>query len=80
MIGDQDGSRDVRSEYARHRRRVRVGQVLLALAAIMAAVHLVAHLTSSPSGSVDLLAGYPMAAMLFLVGAVLAGRADPTRG
>jgi hypothetical protein len=45
----------------------------------MAAVHLVAHLTSSPSGTVDLLAGYPMAAVLFLVGAVLAGRADPTR-
>ena len=78
-MGDRDHARDVRSEYARHRRRVRVGQVLLGAAAFMAAVHLVAHLTSSPSGTVDLLAGYPMAAVLFLVGAVLAGRADPTR-
>lgn len=73
------GSTADRAEaYRAHRRKVRAGQILIGVAAIIAMVHLAAHLTSNPSGMSDLLVGYPTAAVLFLVGAVLAGRADPT--
>ncbi|MEO7421061.1 MAG: hypothetical protein ABIU87_01540 [Ornithinibacter sp.] len=63
--------------YRAHRRWVRAGQVAMGLALVIAGVHVVAHLTASPSGLTDLVAGYPAAGVLFLVGAMLAGRADP---
>ena len=67
------------AEYRSHRRKVRAGQALMAVGLVVAAVHMFQHLASSPSGMVDLVAGYPMAGAIFLVGAVLAGRAEPKR-
>ncbi|WP_404352184.1 hypothetical protein LG324_04455 [Phycicoccus jejuensis] len=64
-------------EYRRHRRLVLAGKVLMGVAAVVAIVHVGAHLTSSPSGLVDLVAGYPAAGAVFVIGAVLAGRAEP---
>ena len=66
-------------EYRNHRRKVRVGQVLMGVGIAVAAVHAFQHLAASPSGLVDLVAGYPAAGLLFIVGAVLAGRAEPKR-
>lgn len=63
--------------WTRHRRIVRAGQALMALGALIVVVHLVAHLTSSPSGWTDLTIGYPTGAGLGLLGVVLAGRAQP---
>lgn len=40
-------------------------------------VHVVAHLAGSPSGWVDLAAGYPTGGLIFLAGVVTAGRAEP---
>jgi len=68
---------DRREELRRKRRLVRVGQVLMAVGALVVLVHLLAHLQlfgDQPSGTVDLLAGYPAGALLFLVGAILAGQ------
>lgn len=65
--------------YRRYRRLVRLGQVLFGVGGIIAAVHLVMHLTGSPSGLTDLAAGYPMAGLIFIVGAVLAGQTEPKR-
>lgn len=73
------GAPDRLAEYRSHRRKVRIGQVLMAVGVAIAAVHAFQHLATSPSGMVDLLAGYPMAGMVFLLGAVLAGRAEPKR-
>ena len=66
-------------EYRNHRRKVRAGQVLMGVGIMVAAVHAFQHLATSPSGLVDLVAGYPAAGVVFLVGAVLAGRAEPKR-
>ena len=66
-------------EYRSHRRKVRAGQALMAVGIVIAAVHALQHLATSPSGFVDLVAGYPAAGLIFLVGAVLAGRAEPKR-
>ncbi|SBW28746.1 hypothetical protein FDG2_5941 [Candidatus Protofrankia californiensis] len=66
-----------RQRYRRKRRIIRTGQVLMAVAAVMALLHLLAHLGTfggQPSGFVDLVAGYPAAAVLFLAGAVAAGQ------
>lgn len=67
------------AEYRSHRRKVRAGQALMAVGLVIAAVHMFQHLATSPSGLVDLVAGYPMAGVIFLVGAILAGRAEPKR-
>lgn len=63
--------------YRRHRQFVRLGQVLMMVGVAIAAVHAVMHLLASPSGWTDLVAGYPMGGVLFLVGAVLAGQNEP---
>jgi len=59
------------------RRVIRGGQVLMGGGAIMAVVHGLAHLGvfgGQPSGTVDLLVGYPAAALLLVVGAIAAGQ------
>ncbi|MEO6712000.1 MAG: hypothetical protein ABIM89_01065 [Mycobacteriales bacterium] len=69
-------------EKSRHRERkrrlLRVGQVLMVAGALMAVIHMLAHLRmlgdQEPSGLVDLLAGYPMAGLILLLGAVAAGQ------
>ena len=66
-----------RAARKRKRRLIRTGQVLLVLAALMALTHVLMHQQAfggQPSGLVDLLAGYPMASVLGLAGAVLAGQ------
>lgn len=63
--------------YRRKRRLVRVGQVLMALGAAIAVVHWLAHIGvfgGQPSNLVDLLAGYPAAALVFILGGILAGQ------
>lgn len=73
----QEAHASAAEEYRRHRRLVLVGKVLMGVAAVVAIVHVGAHLMGSPSGLVDLVAGYPAAGAAFVVGAVLAGRAEP---
>lgn len=71
------GTTDPLAAWQRHRRLVRLGQLLLAVGGLVMVVHLVMHLSGSPSGWTDLTVGYPTGAVLALIGAVLAGRADP---
>lgn len=71
---------DALARYVRYRRGVRIGQLVMAVAAGVALVHLLAHLGAfgtEPSGWEDLLVGYPAAGLLFLGGAYLAGRTAP---
>lgn len=66
-----------RADFRRKRRLIRTGQVLMVLGGLVGFVHLLAHLEvfgGQPSGVVDLLVGYPMAGLVFLAGAVLAGQ------
>lgn len=65
--------------YRRYRRRVRLGQALMAVGGTIAAVHLVMHLAGSPSGWTDLAAGYPLAGLIFVAGVWLAGQIEPKR-
>lgn len=76
---DRQAKRDAVAEYRSHRRKVRGGQALMAVGVVVAAVHAFQHLADSPSGLVDLVAGYPAAGLIFMTGAVLAGRAEPKR-
>jgi hypothetical protein len=60
--------------YRRERRRRILGWVLVALGALMAAVHMVSHLGRLKIvGYQDLLIGYPMAAVLVLAGFMVVG-------
>jgi hypothetical protein len=66
-----------RARYRRKRRIIRSGQVLMAVGVVIAVVHLLAHMEAfggQPSGFVDLVAGYPIAALIFFAGAVAAGQ------
>lgn len=68
--------------HRRHRRLVRIGQALMAAGAIVGVWHWILHLgptEQQPSAALDLLAGYPAAALLLLLGALLAGRRQPRR-
>lgn len=76
---DPNEARNGFDAYRDHRRKVRVGQALMAVGVVVAAVHVFLHLAASPSGTTDLIAGYPAAGVVFLIGAVLAGRAEPKR-
>jgi peptidoglycan/LPS O-acetylase OafA/YrhL len=78
-VPDKPPSRkpDALARWQRHRRLVRLGQALMALGVLVVVVHLVMHLSTSPSGWVDLTLGYPTGALLALAGAVLAGRSEP---
>lgn len=70
---------DPLAAYSRYRRRVRLGQALMVVGGIIAAVHVVMHLSGSPSGWTDILAGYPTAGLIFLAGAWFAGQNEPKR-
>jgi hypothetical protein len=66
-----------REERRRNRRLIRIGQVCIALAVVVAVTHLAMHLEifgGQPSSLLDLVAGYPTAAFLGILGAILAGR------
>jgi hypothetical protein len=68
---------DGRRKYLRKRRLTRIGIALMVVGGVMAVVHWLAHLGTfggQPPGIVDLVAGYPMAAVLFLAGAITAGQ------
>ena len=63
--------------YRTKRRLIRVGQVLMVLGVAVAGVHWLGHIGAfggQPSGLVDLVAGYPAGALLFVLGAILAGQ------
>jgi hypothetical protein len=63
--------------YRRKRRLIRAGQVLMVVGVIVGAVHVLAHLEvfgGQPSALVDVVAGYPAAGTLFVLGAILAGQ------
>lgn len=73
---------DPEMAWRKHRRLVRTGQVLLVAGAVVAIIHWLAHLEifspgQQPPGWLDLVAGYPTAAVLFISGAMLAGRHRP---
>lgn len=68
---------ELRQRYLHHRRMVRLGQVMMAIGFLVAVQHWLAHLGAfgaQPPGWVDLAAGYPMAALILLVGAIVAGQ------
>ena len=64
----------------RYRRKliiIRAGVVLMIAGVLLAAEHAAAHLGAfggEPSNVVDLTAGWPLAAVIFLVGVVMAGQ------
>lgn len=65
---------------AHHRAGVRraVGSLLVVVGAAMAVAHLIAHLANMPVvGLQDLLIGFPMAAMLVIIGLLLIGVQSP---
>lgn len=78
----QDAASEFRARWRRYRIIVRVGQVLIGVGALVAIIHWLTHLevfgAGQPPGWLDLAAGYPMGAVLVVVGAVLAGRKRPS--
>ena len=68
--------------WQRHRRLVRVGQVLMAVGGGIALVHWLTHLevfgSTQPPLWLDFVAGYPAGGLVFILGAMLAGRKRPT--
>ncbi len=68
---------DRRTKHQKNRRIIRIGQVVMAMGLVIAVVHLLAHagvFGGQPATATDLVAGYPAAALLFLAGAMAAGR------
>jgi len=66
-----------REQSRRKHRLTRIGQVLMAVGALVGLTHWLAHLGAfggQPSSLVDLLLGYPTAGLLILVGVVAAGQ------
>lgn len=67
-----------RRQYRRARVLVRVGQALMVAAALLALEHVAAHLGAlggqQPPLLIDLVAGWPLAGVLFIIGAILAGQ------
>ncbi|MET3948313.1 hypothetical protein ABIB49_003034 [Arthrobacter sp. UYCu512] len=73
---------DPASCYRRHRRLVRIGQVLMAAGALVAISHWIAHLAPTGQGpgiTEDIFIGYPTGGVLILIGAVIAGRTEPKK-
>ncbi|MFF9565647.1 hypothetical protein ACF1AJ_20030 [Leifsonia sp. NPDC014704] len=67
----------LRARYLRKRRFLRIGQGLMAIGLIVGLQHWLAHLGvfgAQPPGWVDLAAGYPLAAVLLVGGAITAGQ------
>jgi hypothetical protein len=73
-----DSSDDKTRKWRRHQRFLRAGQVLMIIGALVAIVHWLTHLEAfgpgQPPGWLDLAAGYPLAAVLILAGAMLTGK------
>jgi hypothetical protein len=73
--GSQD---DGTQKWRRHRRFVRAGQVVMIIGALVAITHWLTHLEAfgpgQPPGWLDLAAGYPLATVLILGGAILTGK------
>lgn len=68
---------ELMTAYRRRRRLVRLGQILMGAGGVIAVVHWLAHVGTfggQPSSLADLLAGYPAAAVVFVLGAILAGQ------
>lgn len=66
-------------EYQRERRRRIAGWALVGIGTVMALVHMITHLGKLQIiGMQDLLIGYPMAAVLILVGFLVMGFAAKT--
>lgn len=67
-----------RAAYRRRERLRRVGYVIMLLAAGLAAEHAAAHLgafgKAQPPPIIDLTLGWPLAGLLFVVGALFAGQ------
>ena len=67
-----------RRQYRRKRVLIRAGQVLMVAAVLLALEHVAAHLGAfggqQPPLLIDLLAGWPLAGVLFIIGAMLAGQ------
>jgi hypothetical protein len=66
-----------RQRYRRKRRLIRIGQVIMVAAALLALEHVGAHLGAfggQPSILIDLIAGWPLAGLLFIFGAMFAGQ------
>ena len=67
-----------RQKYWRKRRFVRIGQVLMLAGVVVGIVHWLTHIEAfgpeQPALWLDLLAGYPMAAVLLIVGGIVAGK------
>lgn len=77
MSDSSDTQTPYAKRWARYRRLVRLGQVLMGIGLVMAVVHMAMHLAGNPSGWTDLTVGYPTAAVIAFAGIVLAGRAAP---
>lgn len=70
---------DPQTRHRKHRRLVRIGQVVMAAGAAVGIWHWILHLApagQAPSLALDIYAGYPTAGLLFMAGALLAGRAE----
>lgn len=68
---------DPQARYRRLQRHLRFGQILMVLGALVALIHMIAHLAppeQQPGLALDIAVGYPAAALLFLFGAMLAGQ------
>ena len=67
--------------YRRHRILVRIGMVLMVVGVLLAVQHAAAHLgafgAAQPPLLIDMVAGWPLAVVLVIVGVVLAGRRSP---
>lgn len=67
-----------RRKYRRRRIFLRTGQAIMAVGAVVAVVHWLAHLEAfgpaQPEGWIDLVAGYPMGLLLIIVGAIVSSR------
>ncbi|MCQ9164164.1 hypothetical protein [Arthrobacter sp. STN4] len=72
---------DAAKNYRHHRRLVRIGQAIMVLGLLVGISHWIAHFAvpGGPPGIQDLLIGYPTAAAVLIVGAVLAGRTAPQK-
>ncbi|MBN9152379.1 MULTISPECIES: hypothetical protein [Microbacterium] len=67
--------------WRRHRRLVRLGQIIMAVGGVVAIVHWLAHLEAfgpgQPPGWLDFAVGYPTGFLLIMAGAIIAGRKRP---
>ena len=67
-----------RHKYRRKRRFVRIGQVLMLAGVVVGIVHWLTHIEAfgpeQPPLWLDLVAGYPMAAVLLIAGGIVAGK------